>query len=306
MVLCLAAARLAAEPLTVQLDWITNAQFAGVLVAAQKGYYKEVGIDITVLPVDLKSMTSAVAQVATGAPVVGVADGLVLLNARRDHQPIRAFGTMLQASPLCIMTLRSGPIRTFAELRGKRIGLHTYDHMQLRIMLAANHMTEADVTTIDTQDDLVSLIAGRFDAQVAYAIDEKVAVELKGHPTRTFAAADNGFVAYSQVYFTSEAMLRDHAPLLTRFLAATNRGWKDAFAHPKATAGLIVDHFLPGGDVDYQERSLEELEHVATAESPRLGAMRLETWQKSCAVFGLPPSLAAELADFDILRGLAD
>jgi len=288
----------------VQLDWIPNVQFAGVLVAKEKGWYGEAGLDVSVRQIDLQAMATSVGPVLKGPNVIGIADGLVLLNARADHKPVKAFATMLQASPLCILALREGPIRTFRDLAGKRIGLHSYDHIQLGLMLAYNHMTMNDVRAVEIGDDLTSLIEGRIDAQVAYSIDEKVAIELKGHPTVVLPGYENGFITYSQVYYTTDDFFRRQPDLLLAFLKATNRGWREAFAHPGETAKMVVGTYLKNGDTAYQEKSLRELEHFATLESNQLGGMRLSTWEKSCEVFNLPKSLVGELVDLSVLNRL--
>ena len=293
----------ASTKVTVQLDWIANVQFAGVLVAKDKGWYEQAGLDVTVKPIDLQAMGTSVGPVLKGTNMIGIADGLVLLNARAEHKPVKAFATMLQASPLCILVLRDGPIRQFRDLAGKTIGLHAYDHVQLDLMLAYNHMSEKDVNAVDIGDDLTSLIAHKIDAQVAYSIDEKVAIELKGHPTLTFPAYENGFVTYSQVYYTTEPFLQSSPDIVAKFLAATNRGWREAFAHPGDAARMVVKTYMKDGDPDYQEKSLIELQHFATLESGDLGSMRMSTWKKSCDVFKLPRSLADELVDLSILNG---
>jgi ABC-type nitrate/sulfonate/bicarbonate transport system substrate-binding protein len=292
----------AATPITVQLDWIENVQFAGVLVAQEKGWYKDASLDVTIKPIDLASMNTSVGAVLSGTNMVGIADGLVLLNARADHKPVKAFATMLQASPLCILYLRDGPIHRFDDLRGRTIGLHAYDHLQLNLMLAYHHMTDRDVHAVDIGDDLTSLIAHKIDAQVAYSIDEKAAVELKGYATATFPGYDNGFITYSQVYYTTESFLARDPKALATFLQVTNRGWREAFAHPAETARMVVKTFMKDGDAAYQEKSLLEVRRFATLESSELGAMRRSTWIKSCEVFKLPTALVDPLVDFSILR----
>jgi NitT/TauT family transport system substrate-binding protein len=293
----------ASTAVTVQLDWIANVQFAGVLVAKEKGWYEQAGLDVTVRPIDLQAMGTSVGPVLKGTNMIGIADGLVLLNARKDHKPVKAFATMLQASPLCILALRDGPIREFRDLAGKTIGLHAYDHLQLDLMLAYNHMSEKDVNAVDIGDDLTSLISHKIDAQVAYSIDEKVSIELKGHPTVTFPAYENGFVTYSQVYYTTEAFLQRDPAVIAKFMKVTNQGWREAFAHPGDTARMVVRRYMKDGDAAYQEKSLIELEHFATLESGDLGSMRMSTWKKSCEVFKLPQGLADGLVDFSILNG---
>jgi NitT/TauT family transport system substrate-binding protein len=300
-----AAAAPAATPITVQLDWVPSVTFAGVLVAKDKGWYAQAGLDVSIATINVDAMTTSVGAVLAGTNMIGIADGLVLLNARADHQPVKAFATMFQASPLCIMALRDGPVHRFADLAHHRIGLHSYDHIQLALMLAHNHLGLGDVTAVDIGDDLTSLIEGRIDAQVAYSTDEKVAIELKGHPTVVFPGSENGFVTYAQVYYTTDDFLRRQPGTLVTFLAVTNRGWREAFSHPRATATMVVDRFMKkNGDPIYQERALAEVQHFCTLESSHLGAMRLETWERSCEVFGLSKGLVPDLVDLSILQRL--
>ena len=291
-------------PLTVQLDWVPSVTFAGVLVAKEKGWYEEAGLDVTIKQINLEAMTTSVAAVLKGPNVIGIADGMVLLRARADHKPVKAFATMFQASPLCIMVLRQGPIHRFRDLAGKRIGLHSYDRIQLGLMLAHNQMTVDDVKPVDIGDDLTSLIEGKIDAQIAYSTDEKVAIELKGYPLLIFPGHENGFATYAQVYYTTEDFFTRQPKTLVTFLEVTNRGWREAFAHPGETARMVAVTFMKDADPVYQERALGEVEHYATLESDRLGSMRLATWEKSCEIFNLPKSLAGELVDFSILNQL--
>jgi ABC-type nitrate/sulfonate/bicarbonate transport system substrate-binding protein len=295
----------AATPITVQLDWVPSVTFAGVLVAKDMGWYELAGLDVSLRQINLDAMATSVGPVLEGTNMIGIADGLVLLNARADGKPVKAFATMLQASPLCIFALKGGPIHSFRDLAGRRIGLHSYDHIQLGLMLAHNHMTERDVTAVDIGDDLTSIVEGKIDAQVAYSTDEPIAVEMKGYPTVVFPGSENGFVTYAQVYFATEAFMASHPAEITTFLEVTNRGWREAFARPRETAAMVVAVFMKkNGDAAYQEKALAQVQRVATLESPDLGSMRMATWEKSCEVFQLPPRLAHELVDFSILNRL--
>jgi NitT/TauT family transport system substrate-binding protein len=245
-----------------------------------------------------------VAPVVNGRNVIGCADGMVLLRARQAHQPIQAFATTLQASPLGIVTLRSSHLNRVKDLAGKTIGLHAYDVPQLEIMLNANGLSLHQVKIKKIGDDITSLANGRIDAQVVYLLDEKVALEQKGIQLNVFPGNANNYSTYSQVYFARSDFLQSHREVLAKFLLATNRGWEEAFAHPNETAAMLVFKYLPGKDPNYQVRSLMELRHFATLESPQLGQMRLTTWQKSCALFHLDPALANQLANFSVLQAV--
>jgi ABC-type nitrate/sulfonate/bicarbonate transport system substrate-binding protein len=290
-------------PLTVQLDWIENAQFAGLLVAKEKGWYTEQGLDVTIEPVNQTTLDT-VGPVVRGRNVIGCADGMVLLRARQGHQPIQAFATMLQASPLGIVTDRGSHLNQVKDLAGKTIGLHAYDVPQLDIMLKANGLTLQQVKIKKIGDDITSLAAGQIDAQVVYLLDEKVALEEKGMQLNVFPGYANDYNTYSQVYFARADFLQSHRDVLAKFLLATNRGWEEAFAHPNETASMLVSRYLPGKGLNYQALSLVEIRRFATIESPQLGQMRLTTWQKSCAQFHLDPALAEQLANFSVLHAV--
>ncbi len=301
MLLCPGAQAEAPFPLTVQLDWLANAQFAGLLVAQQKGWYAQQGLAVTLVPVNQTTLDT-VGPVVKGSHVIGCADGMVLLRAIQAGQPIAAFATTLQASPLGIVTLRSSHLTRIRDLAGKTIGLHAYDVPQLEIMLQAHGLSLAQVKIKKIGDDTTSLAAGKIDAQVLYLIDEKVALEAKGLHLNVFPGYENNYSTYSQVYFARSDFLRAHPDILARFLLATNRGWAEAFAHSQQTAAMLVARYVPGKDVLAQVRSLTELQHFATLESPQLGQMRLATWQNSCRLFHLDPALAARLANFSVLQ----
>jgi NitT/TauT family transport system substrate-binding protein len=290
-------------PVTVQLDWIENAQFAGLLVAKERGWYAEQGLDVTIEPVD-RTTLDTVGPVVKGRNVIGCADGMVLLRARQAHQPIQVFAVTLQASPLGIITLRSSRLSQVKELAGKTIGLHAYDLPQLEIMLKANGVSLGQVKIKEIGDDITSLAAGQIDAQVVYLLDEKVALEEKGIQLNVFPGYANNYSTYSQVYFARSDFLRAHPEILAKFLLATKRGWEEAFAHPNETAAMLVSRYLPGKDLNYQVRSLMEIRRFATIESPQLGQMRMKTWLKSCTLFHLDPALAGQLVNFSVLHAV--
>ena len=286
--------------LTVQLDWLENAQYAGLLVAQQNGWYASAGLGVTIVPLD-QSTNDPIGPVVRGKNTVGCADGLALLKARAAGQPIKVFATILQASPLGIVALRGHGVDRLEDLRGKTVGLHPYDRAQLALLLRPHGLTLADVKISEIGDDTESLPAGKIDAQVVYLVDEKVAMENRGIKLNVFPGYESGYLTYSQAYFTREDFLRDHAALLANFLETSNRGWQQAFAHPEDTARLLVAKYLPGGDVAYQRRSIEELKTFATRESSQFGQMRPATWRRSAELFHLDPALAETLPDFSVL-----
>ena len=90
-VLLLTGQGLAKEPpqsMTVQLNWVPNAQFAGILLAKERGWYREAGIDLTIN--GWKVGVSSTDEVVAGRAQIGVAEGDALIKARAKGSPVKA------------------------------------------------------------------------------------------------------------------------------------------------------------------------------------------------------------------------
>jgi len=307
--LCLITAALrlrAAEPvaITFQLDWKPTAQFAGLLLARERGWYREAGLDLTLRPIPADE--GVVSNVVHHPRWIGSAESGVLLQARASGDPIRAIGTMLQGTPICLISLKSAGIRSVKDLVGKRIGVHADGNEAVNYVL---HRAGIDRKRVDVEVvgyDLTPLLNGRYAAVQGYSIDEGVALRQAGHDIEILHLHDHGYAAYGQVYFTSEAFLKADAPLLRRFLEVSRRGWAEAPGEAEAIAGRVAAT-VPGTDRRHQRGTIEALVPMLTREGGpgSLGRMKRETWAQAVAEFnGLPttrrPLTVADIAVFDL------
>lgn len=295
------------EKVTMQLDWKPNAQFAGLLVASEKGFYREAGLDVKILPVDGEMDT--VGRVVTGEQWVGCAESHVLLAAKAKGAPIKAFGTMIQESPFALFSLKKSGIKTVKDMKGRVVGLHADGDKAIDVVLGTNGLQRSDVIIKKISYGLDPLLNGDCDIMQGYLVDEVVACEQRGIDINIIPMSEHGYTAYGQVYFTNEKFLADKPEVLQRFLAASNRGWEEAIREPAATAKMIVANYLPEAEVAYQEASLRRLIPVLTSEDKRLGWMKEATWEEAARMFGkyrivdryVPP---AELVTFQVLEAL--
>ena len=295
------------EKITMQLDWKPNAQFAGLLVASEKGYYREAGLDVKILPVD--SEMDTVGRVVQGEQWIGCAESHVLLAAKANGAPIKAFGTMIQHSPFALFSLKKSGIKTVQDIKGRVVGLHADGDKAIDVVLGTNGLQRSDVIIKKIPYGLEPLLNGDCDIMQGYLVDEVVACEQRGIEINIIPMSDHGYTAYGQVYFTNEKFLKTKPELVQRFLAASNRGWQEAIREPAATAQMIVAKYLPEETVAYQEASLRRLIPVLTAEDKRLGWMKEATWEEAARMFGkyrivdryVPPS---ELVTYDVLNAL--
>ncbi|HKJ90876.1 MAG TPA: ABC transporter substrate-binding protein, partial [Oceanipulchritudo sp.] len=246
-------------PVTMQLDWIYNAQFAGLYQASEQGYFEEAGLAVEILPVDPKQRT--VESVLGGSIAFGSAESNVLLKAHAEGAPVKVLATMFQDSPLGWMYIRGRDIETFADLAGKRIGIHPDGEKVLSLASARAGLKPGDFLLPHVGHDIGILIRGEVDAMQCYAIDEFVKLQLatKGRGG-LFMAKDLGYKAYSQVIFTTAGTVATHPGVVRSFLRAVQRGWTYALDHKEKTVDLILRKYNPDLDRAYQLASLEKIE----------------------------------------------
>ena len=262
-------------PLTFQLDWHPNAQFAGLLVAKERGWYQAAGLDVTIRPVDTKM--DVVERVVGGTNWLGCSEVGVLLSARAQGAPIKAIGTMFQASPMALLSLQTNGYTNLNSLRGKTLGVLPDGQRALEVVLAHDGLRRNQFKIIQKEHNTSGLLNGTCAAIQGYLIDEAIELELQGHPIHTIPYYQHGYVAYSQVYFASESMIRQNAEALRVFLEVSRAGWQAAFLDPEGTCSMIREKYNTQLDSQYQLRSLQRIAQLSTVETgfSGLGAMSI-------------------------------
>ncbi|MEY2788620.1 MAG: hypothetical protein RLZZ34_1763, partial [Verrucomicrobiota bacterium] len=184
ILLCLMvlAGRLAAaDPVAVtfQLDWKPTAKFAGLLLARERGWYREAGIDLSLRP--MPKDEGVVSNVVAHPRWLGSVESGVLLQARSSGMPVKAIGTMLQGTPICLLSLKSAGIRSPRDLAGRRIGVHADGNQAVNYMLHRARLDRGGVEVEVIGYDLTPLLDGRYVAVQGYSIDEGVSLRQAGH-----------------------------------------------------------------------------------------------------------------------------
>ncbi len=248
-------------PVTFQLDWKFNVQFAGILVAKEKGYYRDLGLDVTILPVDPEM--KVVERVVAGTNWIGCAESSVLLAARAKGHPIKVIGQMFQGSPMALLSFKERGLTSPRNLVGKKIAIHPDGRKALELLLANNGLSTNQLTVVEQEADLTPLLESGCDAVQGYTIDEAVKLELAGKAINVLRFDEQGYQAFSQAYFISEEFLQRDRRTVERFLAASGQGWREVVLDPDGAAGLVIKRYAPGFDPAYQRASLRRVLQLA-------------------------------------------
>ena len=230
----LAQPALAADKLTLILDWFVNPDHAPIIVAQEKGFFTDEGLEVEVVaPADPADPPKLVAA--------GQADLAITYQPQLHLQvheglPLKRIGTLI-ATPLnCLMVKADGPVQQIADLKGKKIGYSVsgVEDALVSAMLKNAGLTLADVEMVNVNWSLSpALIAGQVDATIgAYRNFELTQMRLENAEGRCFFVEEQGVPTYDELIFVANPATMD-ADASRRFLHAVERGAQYMVNHPE-------------------------------------------------------------------------
>ncbi len=239
-----APAAVAAEPFTVLLDWFVNPDHATLVVAKEKGYFAEAGLEVELIaPAD---PNDAPKLVAAGKADVGISYQPQLQMQVAAGLPLARIATIV-ATPLnALVVMADGPIKSVADLKGRKVGFSVggFEDALLGAMLARHGLSLADVELVNVNFSLSpALIAGQVDAVIgAFRNFELNQMDIIGRPGRAFYVEEEGVPAYDElVAVANKARLAD--PRMRRFVEALERAVQYLVNHPQAAWKLFVGRY---------------------------------------------------------------
>jgi ABC-type nitrate/sulfonate/bicarbonate transport system substrate-binding protein len=270
----------AAEEVTLQLNWYHEAEFVGYYVAEAKGFYDDQGLNVTILDGGPPS-GPAREQVLKGAATFAITS----FGEQRDMvaagQPAVAVMAAFQIPPLVIFSLADSKIIQPADLVGKRVGTTTdYWKDILRETLAAAGVDPGTVTEVDVQPDQMQLLFdGTVDSWLGYAQDEPIRAEVAGYPVSTIFPADYGIGGYEGLLITLESTISQQPDLVKRFVQASYEGWRYALEH-QDEAAEILETWAPDNSLEFQKLAVHAVAPLVDIPQMPVGWIDLARWQQ--------------------------
>jgi NitT/TauT family transport system substrate-binding protein len=232
------------EPLTLQLQWITQAQFAGYYVALDKGWYREEGIDLTIEPggPDI----SPADAVATGTADFGtglLADIIVAIQAGK---PLVSIGQIQQINGLLLVAKKSSGIKQPQDFVGKRVGVWLGSwETQFNALVAREKIAPQDFELVSQGFSMDPFLDGSLDvASVMIYNEYHVVLEngVKPDELNIIDYADYGLDFPGDVLFTNRQIVEQRPDLSLGMLRASLRGWQYAIDHPEEAVDIVLKY----------------------------------------------------------------
>lgn len=213
---------LAQDKMTLLLDWFVNPDHGPIIIAQQKGYFKEQNLEVDIIaPADPSAPPKLVAA-GKGDLAVSYQPSLHLQVAQ--ELPLIRVGTLV-ATPLnCLLVAKDGPIQKIADLKGGKIGFSVagVEEAVLTAMLSRHALTLDDVELVNVNFSLgPSVMSGQVDAVIgAYRNFELNQMEIEGVKGRCFYVEEEGVPTYDELIYVANAETMN-TDRIRRFLRAT-------------------------------------------------------------------------------------
>ena len=244
-----------ATKVTVQLKWVTQAQFAGFYAAQANGYYKQAGLDVNL---KLGGPDIVPEQVVLGGQAEFGVDWLPSLFSNRDQgNDLVNIAQVYARSGTTEVTFKKSGINSIAQMKGKKYGVWIFgnEFEQQAALVKAGLDPKKDVTLVKQNFDMVAFLKGEIDAASAMTYNELAQVlETKNPATgklykmsdlKVFKMSDVGTGMLQDGIFTKGSWIKNPANQATaiKFLTATFKGWAYCRDHAKS---CVVDRRQAG------------------------------------------------------------
>ncbi len=258
----LASAAQADDSVKLQLKWVTQAQFAGYYVAQEKGYYKEEGLDVTILP---GGPDIAPEQVIAGGGADVIVDWMpAALAAREKGLPLVNIAQPFKHSGLMLTCLKESGVTSPADFKGKTLGVwffgNEYPFLSWMSKLGLSTAGGADGVTVLKQgfnvDPLLQKQAACISTMTYNEYGQVLEAGIKPEDLVTFKYEDEGVATLEDGLYVLEDNLKDPAfeEKMVKFVRASMKGWKDAEANPDAAAAIVLEADETGAQTELHQK----------------------------------------------------
>jgi signal transduction histidine kinase/ABC-type nitrate/sulfonate/bicarbonate transport system substrate-binding protein len=230
------------KKVTLQLQWKNQFQFAGYYVALEKGFYKDLGLDVKIK--SYKKGLNITNEVLQGKSNFGIGRSTLLID-KSNNKDIILLNAIFQTSPLVLFSLKDNNINTITDFMDQKIMINKNQTVTIAIkaMLNSKNITFDDMQLYKRTYNIEDLISKKIDLMPGYLSDIGYKLENKKINYKIFDPKDYGFDFYEDILFTSTQYAKDNPQIVKNFQKATLKGWEYAFSNMDETTELILKKY---------------------------------------------------------------
>jgi PAS domain S-box-containing protein len=251
------------QEVSLQLLWQHQFEFAGFYMAKEKGYYKDLGLDVKIKEFNFGDDITK--DVESGKTTFGINYPSVILD-KMNGSNIVLLNAIFQSSPHVLVSLKSSGIKSIKDFKNKKIKFHTN---QMRVasissMLYSQGIKYDDLQKVKYSYDINELIDKKVDLVATFLSSKEIYTLInKNIKFNIWNPKDYGFDFYDDILFTSKKVVDTNPKLVKDFQDASIKGWRYAFDHIDETINLIQQKYntqnISKEVLRYEAKILKEL-----------------------------------------------
>ncbi len=252
------ATAVAPDQVTLRLQWVTQAQFAGYYVALDKGWYADEGIDLTIKPGGPDLITTDL--VVNGTDDFGTALLADIIAAIQSGKPLVSISQIQQSNGLMLLAMKSSGIEGPQDFVGHSVGVWLGNwEAQFDALMFKEGIGAEDYQLVSQGFSMDAFISGELDVASAMIYNEYYSVLESGisaEDINIIDYADYGLDFPGDTLFTSTRLAEENPDLCARMVRASLRGWQYAVENPDEAADIVLKYDTSGAQTIAHQRSM--------------------------------------------------
>ncbi len=230
------------QKVSIQLQWKHQFEFAGYYMAKEKGFYKDIGVEIELK--EFQYDMDIADDVSKGLSTFGVNYSSLIIEKTKGKEVV-LLSAIFQSSPHILISLKSSGIKSIENFKNRKIMIdeNAYKSSSIISMLESHNISMKNMVKIKHTFDINDLIADKTDLITSFKSNEPYTLQRKGIEYDIWDPRDYGFDFYDGILFTSNSELKSNPQRVEAFRDASLKGWKYAFEHIDETVELILQKY---------------------------------------------------------------
>lgn len=293
----------AADKVTLQLKWVTQAQFAGYYVAKDKGFYEEEDLDVEIKP---GGPDIAPAQVIAGGGADVIVDWMPSALATREKGvPLVNIAQPFKKSGMMLTCLKESGVKSPEDFKGKTLGVWFFGNEYPFLSWMAHLKIPTDggaggVTVLKqgfNVDPLIQKQAACISTMTYNEYWQVIDAGIKPEDLVTFQYEDQGVATLEDGLYVLEDKLKDEAfkDKMVKFVRASMKGWKYAEENPDEAADIVLENDSTGAQTEkHQKRMMGEVAKLTAGSNGALDEADYKRTVQSLLAGGSDPVISKE------------
>ncbi len=289
------------KKVSLRLMWYHQAQFAGYIVAKEKGFYREAGLEVEIRPAgpDLYPHVT----VANGTDDFGVGVPNQIILARSNGVPLKILAQVFQDSANRYVLKSSNKIDSLADLKGKKVGLWLGgDEAEFVSMLNSEGLTVKDVQVVPQGYSVIPFLEDEYtlsQVTIYNELQQIIASGIEKEELQVLSPKEYGSAILSDLLFTSEQVIHKSPDTVNKFTEASLRGWVYVANNPDEALEIILKKYPQLERSIQQSQLLEVVKLLGNVDE--LGEMNLDDYENTIRILVLSGQLRNPISSRDLI-----